>query len=402
MSEKIPFVDRFGDALKAATLAEAKAQPARHGLRRFTRGWRLFVVLGVVLVGGGGAVAATKLLSVNSGQYITSPGVAPGHKGELLNIGAHNALAVGMRDTQNIPFAPGYSAWHRGVIQVNLADPSGQGPVGAAVMSTGDLHAMVETAATCSWAHYWVASMGAGNSSGAATAARQIEQAPSVLSQGAIGGIQPNGLGPTIDAIKAGDVNLVLGMIEMGGMVGDGSCSALGPTAVIPAGMSQKRYHAKLLALIQAGRKLILSDPAALKINDEVMHSPQMGTAIGSFLQLVDQPLATKLAQRAPTGAQPLTTRIGEQLLRDHPLRFSILRNTSRARAGRQTPSGPHGVGGIAIGAELLGMPTHNLPKTLTELPTSNQEIRIALELASHVFAVDPLAEVLNVQSTSS
>ena len=183
MSEKIPFVDRFGDAFKAATLTESNVPPARRGFRRFTRGWRLFVVVAVVLVGGGGAVAATKLLSVNSGQFVTSPGPAPGYKGELLNIGAHNALAVGMRDTQNIPFAPGYSAWHRGVIEVNLADPSGQGPVGAAVMSTGDLRALVITAATCSWAPYWVTSMKAGNRNAAATAARQIEQAPASLSE---------------------------------------------------------------------------------------------------------------------------------------------------------------------------------------------------------------------------
>lgn len=401
MSEKIPFVDRFGDAFKAATLTERNARPARHGLRRFTRGWRLFVVLGVVLVGGGGAVAATKLLSVNTGQYVRSPQAA-GYGGEILNIGAHNALSVGMRDTRNIPFAPGYSPWHRGVIQVNLADPSGQGPVGAAVTSTGALHAWVVGAAACSWAHYWVRSMRAGNSRAAATAARQIERAPALLSEQAIGDVGQSGLEPVIDAIKAGDVNLVRGMIEMGGMVGDGSCNALGPAAVIPAGMSRQRYHAKLVALIRAGRKLILSDRAALKINDQVIHSPQMAAAIGSFLQLVDQPLATKLSQQAPAGAQPLATRIGEQLLRDHPLRFSLPRNTSPARAGRQTPNGPNGIGGIAIGAELLGMPTHNMPKTLTELPTSNREIRMALELASHVVAVDPLAKVLNVESTSS
>jgi hypothetical protein len=399
MSEKIPFVDRFGDAFKAATLTERNAQSARHGLRRFARGWRLFVVVAVVLVGGGGAVAATKLLSVNTGQYVRSPQAA-GYGGEILNIGAHNALSVGMRDTRNIPFAPGYSAWHRGVIKVNLADPSGQGPVGAAVTSIGALHAWVVTAATCSWVSYWVTSMRAGNSSGAATAARQIELAPALLREEAIGGIQPNGLGPTIDAINAGDVNLIQGMIDMGG-IGDGSCNGLGPTAVIPAGMSRQQYHAKVVALIRAGRKLILSDPAALKINDQVMHSPQMGAALGSFLQLVDQPLATKLAQQAPAGAQSLATRIGEQLLRDHPLRFYLSRNTSPARARRQTPNGPNGVGGIAIGAELLGIPTHNLPKTLTEMPASNNDIRIALQLAQHVFAVDPLAEVLNVESAS-
>ena len=284
MSEKIPFVDRFGDAFKAATLAERDIRPARHGLRRFTRGWRLFVVVAVVLVGGGGAVAATKLLSVNSGQYVRSPQAA-GYGGEILNIGAHNALAVGMRDTRNIPFAPGYSAWHRGVIQVNLADPSGQGPVGAAVTSTGALHAWVVSAATCSWVSYWVTSMRAGNSSGAATATRQIEQAPALLREEAIGGIQPSGLGPTIDAIKAGDVNLVHAMTDMGGMISDGSCNGLGPTAVIPAGMSRQQYHAKVVALIGTGMKLLLSDPATLKINDQVMHSSQMAAAIGRLLQ---------------------------------------------------------------------------------------------------------------------
>jgi hypothetical protein len=401
MSEKIPFVDRFGDAFKTGTLTERNLLPARRGLRRFTSGWRLFVVVTVVLAGGGAAVAATKLLSVNSGQYVRSPPAA-GYRGEILNIGAHNALSVGMRDTRNIQFAPGYSAWHRGVIQVNLADPSGQGPVGTAVTSTGALHAMVVTAATCSWAHYWVTSMRAGNSSAAATATRQIQLAPTLLREEAIGGIQPNGLGPTIDAIKAGDVNLVRGMIDGGGMIGDGSCNALGPTAVIPAGMSRQQYHAKLVALTRTGMTLLLSDPAALKINDQVMHSSQMGAAIGRLLELIDPPLAAKLAQQVPTGGEPLATRIGEQLIRDHPLRFSMPRNTGPAGEAHQTPSAPEGLGGIAIGAELLGIPTHNLPKTLTEMQTSHTDMRIALQLAQHVLAVDPVAEVLNVESASS
>ena len=77
-------------------------------------------------------------------------------------------------------------------------------------------------------------------------------------------------------------------------------------------------------------------------------------------------------------------------------------RNTSPAGAAHQTPSGPQGVGGIAIGAQLLGIPTHNLPKTLTEMPASNTDLRVALQLAQHVFAVDPLAEVLNVEPASS
>jgi hypothetical protein len=401
MSKEIPFVDHFGDAFKTATLAKPSPRSQRGGLRRFMRGWRLFAIVAAVLAGGGGAVAATKLLSVNTGQYVTSS-PAEGYGGEILNIGAHNALAVGMRDTHNIPFAPGYTAWHRGVVQVNLADPSGQGPVGAAVTSTGALHAWVVSAATCSWVSYWLRSMRSGNRNAAATAARNIDQAPSQLSEQAIGGVQPSGLDPTIDAIKADDVNLVQGMIDTGGMIGDGSCNALGPTAVIPAGMRRQQYHTKLVALTRTGKKMLLSDPAALQINDQVMHSSQMAAAIGRLLQLIDPPLAAKLAQQAPTGGESLTTRIGEQLIRDHPLRFSMPRNTRRAGAAHHTPSGPQGVAGIAIGFALLGMPTRNLPKTLTEMPASNADTRIALQLAQHIFAVDPLAEVMNVAPASS
>lgn len=397
MSEKIPFVDRFGDAFKTATLIERNFRPAGHRLARFTSGWRLSVTVAAMLVGGSGALAATTLLSANSGQFVSSPGPAPGYKGELLNIGAHNALSVGMRDTRNIAFAPGYSAWHRGVVQVNLVDPSRQGPVGAAVMSTGDLRALVLTAATCSWAHYWVTSMRAKNSDAAATAARQINQAPSLLSKEAVGGIQPNGLGPTIDAIKAGDVNLVDAMIDVGGMIGNGSCTALGPNAVKPAGMSSDKYHAKLAASRQAGEKAILGDPAAEAIDNHVLHSPEMGTALGTFLQRVDAALAAKLAQQAPPNSTRLATRIGEQLLRDHPLRARAPRNTGGARAVGQNP----GVGGIVVGAHLLGMSTRDLPKTLSEIPASNTEVRTALKLAQQVFAVDPLAEILDTPPAS-
>lgn len=78
VSEQIPFVDRFGDAFRTATLEAGNRRPARRGLRRFTSGWRLYVAVAVLLGGTGGALAATNVLSVNSGQYMTSPG--PGRR----------------------------------------------------------------------------------------------------------------------------------------------------------------------------------------------------------------------------------------------------------------------------------------------------------------------------------
>ena len=73
MSKEIPFVDRFGDAFKTATLAEPNPRAARHRLARLPRGWRLFAIVAIVLAGGGGAVAATKLLSVNTGSTSSPP-----------------------------------------------------------------------------------------------------------------------------------------------------------------------------------------------------------------------------------------------------------------------------------------------------------------------------------------
>jgi hypothetical protein len=402
MSEKIPFVDRFGDAFKAATLAEPDARPARQRLRRFTHGWRLFAVVAVLLVGGGGALAATSLLSVDTGHYVTSPLPAAGYGGEILNIGAHNALAVGMRDTRDVPFAPGYSAWHRGVVQRNLADPSGQGPVGAAVTSTGALHAWIVSAATCSWAHYWLASMKAGNRAEAATAARHIEQAPAQLSEQAIGDIGPSGLAPAIDAIRAGDVKLVQAMIDVGGMIGYGECSVLGPPAVIPAGMSYQQYQAKKAASRQIGMPMLLNDPATLRINDQVMHSAQMGAALGRVLQQADPRLAAMLARQALTHDGPLATRIGEQLMRDHPVRFYLPRSTSLTGSAQPTRVGAHEVAAIAVGAELLGIPTKDLPKTLMAWPSNTEKVRVAFRLSMQFFVVDPLAEPLDLKTSTS
>lgn len=402
MSEKIPFVDRFGDTFKAATLVEPNARAAGRRLRRFTHGWRLFAVAAVVLVGGGGALAATHFLSVNTGRYVRSPQPAAGYGGEILNIGARNALAVGMRDTRNIRFAPGYSAWHRGVIQRNLADPSGQGPVGAAVTSTGALHAWVVSAATCSWAHYWVTSMNAGKRAEAATAARHIEQAPAQLSEEAIGDIGPSGLAPTIDAIKAGDVKLVQGMIDVAGLIGYGQCSVLGPPAVIPAGMTYRQYQAKKAASRQIGMPMIFNDPATLKINDQVMHSPQMAATIGRALQQVDPPLAATLAKQARKHGGLLEARIGEQLMRDHRLHFYLARGTNLAGAARPIRVGAHGVAAIAIGAELLGIPTKDLPRTLMAWLFSKKEMRVAFQLSMHIFEVDPLAQLLDLRVSTS
>lgn len=179
-------------------------------------------------------------------------------------------------------------------------------------------------------------------------------------------------------------------MIDAGAMVGDGSCGALGPTAVIPAGMSRQRYHADVLASLQAGRRFLLHDPAAEAINTQVLNSPEMAAAIGAFLQQVDQPLAATLARQAPKSGEPLAARIGAQLIHDHPLRFV------------QTATRTEGVGGIAIGALLLGLPTNDLPATLRAMHAAGKEMRIALDLAQHVFAVDPLAEVMNAEPAPS
>lgn len=395
MSEKIPFVERFGDVFKAATLVECDRRPARHGLKRFTSGWRLFVVAVVVLGGAGGALAATNVLSVNSGQSAIAPALAAGeHKGELLNIGAHNALPVGMYDTRDIQFAPGYEAWRRDVIQVNLADPSGQGPVGAAVMSTGDLRAMVEGAAACSWTAYWIKTMQAGDHPAAATAARHVEQAPALMAEGTIGAVQPSGLLPTIDAIKAGDVNLISAMLDTGGLVEDGSCGALGPAAVVPSGMSRAQYRARRAALGRVAAKRLLDDPTAVQINDQVMHSAPVETAIGQALLRVHKPFAQALVGQAPAGSAPLATRVGEQLIHEHPV--AVEANTDAK------PSGYTRLGPFRIGAQLLGISSKHQPDSLSAaLDAGSLQQRLALTIGFRVVSVDPLAGFLNYYGVS-
>jgi hypothetical protein len=47
-------------------------------------------------------------------------------------------------------------------------------------------------------------------------------------------------------------------------------------------------------------------------------------------------------------------------------------------------------------------MSTKHLPKTLNMMPTSNAKLRVALQLALHGSAVDPLAEALNIEPAPS
>ena len=348
-----------------------------------------------LLVIAGGAFAATVGISVNSGSYVTdsTPYAHQIGTGESLNIGAANAVSVGMSDTAGIPFAPGYAAWHEGEVQIVVGDPSGQGPVGSAQTTTGSLKYQVAAAAACSWANYWVAEAAAGDTTAANTAATEFERAPSLMSAAITGITAPTGLAPAIDAVKAGDINLVRAMLDVGA-VGYANCSPLGPAAVLPAGTSAQQDRAERLAWHQTGMKLLASDPAAaVRISDEVMHGAEMGAAIGQLIQRQNPSLAATLARQAPASGEPLATRVGEQLVIDHPA-------TSAAGTTGQATSGS-GIGPVRIGAQLLGMSTEALPQTFPRPGPASKGMREALALGFTVLTIDPLAGPLNTEGIS-
>ncbi len=225
----------------------------------------LAVVLGVMsaAIAAGGAFAATQMLTANSGISLTSSSVnarALG-TGEALTVGAADAVSVGVRDTADIPFAPGYSSWQEQEVAEQIGPSGNNPPAGTGFMTVSALRWQVAEAAACSWADYWLAATADGNSSAAASAASELEAAPSWSSITGMSS-EPSGLAAVAGAVSAGDTKLLGALIDTESF---GSCSVLGPITPV-AGMTAQQAQSKLGSAAASGRQILASDPLAAKL----------------------------------------------------------------------------------------------------------------------------------------
>jgi hypothetical protein len=216
-----------------------------------------------MVVAGGFAAAAVAL---NPFSAATGIQVQPGDPnaqaigtGQAIAMGAPDDVSVGAGLTQDISFAPGYESWRAETIAFQTSLGPGSPPAGQAYMTSSALRFQVAESAACSWLTYYDASESAGNTGAASSAAAQVKAAPNWP---AITGYDhPNGLGPAVAAVGAGDSSLVQALIDTGQA---GNCTALGPFP--PAGMSTADSRAKLAADSQLGQQDIAADPVAQRL----------------------------------------------------------------------------------------------------------------------------------------
>jgi hypothetical protein len=229
---------------------------ARRRKRGLLRAPRLIPVIAVVAVGSGATAAAVTTLSAATGIYVHAgePNARAIGTGEAIALGAPNDVSVGVSLTRDIPFAPGYASWRARTIAFQTTLYGSSPRPGHAFMTSSALRWQVAESAACSWLDAYAASVAAGNSAAAKTAATQIEAAPSWP---AITGLSyPSGLGSVVAAVRAGDPRLVQALIDTGQA---GQCTAVGP-------FPTRSARATIIAANRRGRQEIATDPLARKL----------------------------------------------------------------------------------------------------------------------------------------
>jgi hypothetical protein len=221
---------------------------------------RALAVVFACLVLSGAAVAAQQF-SAHSGIFLTrsSPNARALGTGEALAMGAPDAVSVGVQETKDIPFAPGYQSWRARDVAFQLSLGPGAPPAGHAFMTVNALRWQVADAAACSWMNDWLASSARGDTSAARTAGSELEAAPSWRAITAMN--EPTGLDTIAIAVSHGDTQLVRALIDTGRA---GNCSAVGPFP--PTRLTTNQTRATLSLAQAKGARILARDPLATQL----------------------------------------------------------------------------------------------------------------------------------------
>lgn len=168
------------DEVGAAVLASARRRRRRSGSVLASR--RNLVLVGVAIaVLAAGVATAANVLSAHTGIFPSKTDQAMGGPGEALNPAAPDIRKVALQVASDIPYPAGYTFWRGFVVDEQVIPDSGEkdpGKFPAGLISTGALHGWFAASAFCAWVQDWRQQTLAGDSTAAAQAAQQIEQAP--------------------------------------------------------------------------------------------------------------------------------------------------------------------------------------------------------------------------------
>lgn len=256
------------DEIGAAIVAEER-RPRRGSQRVGTPRRNLVVLAAAIAALAGGVATAAVVLGAHTGLFPTKAEQAMGGPGEALNPAASDFRKVALQVAADIPYPPGYGSWREWVLaeQVPTAD---SGPGGsqfpAGLVSSGALRGWFAGSAFCAWVQNWRQATVANDSTAAAQAAREIQQAPdwkavrdedpnpnpaAANDPGAVSGTLFGWMLPYRDAVVAGDPARVEQLLASG--YGGGRCWLSDPEW-----MAQVRAHSidwRTLSQAQTAKK---------------------------------------------------------------------------------------------------------------------------------------------------
>jgi hypothetical protein len=176
------------DQMADAITRRPRSEPSRdHGRRRvLARPRGLLAVGATLLLLAGGATAATKLLTAETGTYAHGWEIKAGGPGENLRLAGSDFCRVALRLSSQVPYPPGFADWRPWVLVAEEGVPrvTASGSCGSrnqsrhAQVTSGALRGFFAMSAFCAWVYDWRDAMRAGDGTVAERAAAEVNAAP--------------------------------------------------------------------------------------------------------------------------------------------------------------------------------------------------------------------------------
>lgn len=204
------------DAICASVVRAHRRDRGRQRRHRFAAPRRAFIVGIALLVLGGAATAATRLLTAHTGIYPTQKWeIQAGGPGEELNLAAPDGRTVALHASSDIPFPSGFDAWRQWLVTIQIREsaprpcpPSAGRGMCPSVVSTGALRGWFAMSAFCAWVVDWRGAAVAGDRPEMARGAKAIAGAHHWKAIDAESATDPRlfaWMAPYVPAVSAGD-----------------------------------------------------------------------------------------------------------------------------------------------------------------------------------------------------